>query len=127
MADRKRRILVADDDPDLLELLRMDLNYQGYEVLTASNGKEALQMATSEVVDLVILDVMMPYIDGYHVAYEITSKLGAKAPRILIMTSRDTVKEKGVALMSGAMSVVQKPFVMEQLHKTLAGILEQTP
>ena len=122
MADRKR-ILVADDDPDLLELLRMDLSYQGYEVLTATNGKDALQTATSQQLDLCLLDVMMPYIDGYHVAYEITSKLGNKAPKILIMTSRDTIKEKGVALMSGALSVVQKPFVMEQLHKTLAAIL----
>ena len=124
MADRKR-VLIADDDPDLLELLRMDLSYQGYEVLTAVNGKEALQAATTQPLDLVLLDVMMPYIDGYHVAYEITSKMGSKAPRILIMTSRDTTREKGVALMSGALSVIQKPFVMDQLHKTLAAILDK--
>ena len=126
MADRKR-ILVADDDPDLLELLKMDLGYQGYEILTATNGKEALQTATSEQLDLCLLDVMMPYIDGYHVAYEISSKLGAKAPKIVIMTSRDTVREKGVALMSGALSVVQKPFVMDQLHKVLENILNNKP
>ena len=123
MADRKR-ILIADDDPDLLELLKMDLGYQGYEVVTATNGKEALQIATSEHLDICLLDVMMPYIDGYHVAYEINAKLGQKAPKIVIMTSRDTVREKGVALMSGALSVVQKPFVMEQLHQTLTGILD---
>ena len=67
MEDRKR-ILVADDDPDLLELLKMDLAFQGYEVVAATNGKEALDMATAQRVDLVLLDVMMPYIDGYHVA-----------------------------------------------------------
>ena len=126
MADRKR-ILIADDDPDLLELLKMDLGYQGYEVSTATNGKEALQIATSEAFDICLLDVMMPYIDGYHVAYEISSKLGPKCPKIVIMTSRDTVREKGVALMSGALSVVQKPFVMDQLHKTLASILGGGP
>ena len=76
----KKRILVADDDPDLLDLLKMDLAYQGYEVLAAANGKDALQMAMTETLDLVLLDVMMPYIDGYHVAYELTNKLGAKAP-----------------------------------------------
>ena len=124
MADKKR-ILVADDDPDLLDLLKMDLGFQGYAVLTAANGKEALQTAMSEQLDLVLLDVMMPYIDGYHVAYELTNKLGAKAPRIMIMTSRDTVKEKGIALMSGAMEVLQKPFEMEKLHERIAAILKK--
>jgi DNA-binding response OmpR family regulator len=118
MADRKR-VLVADDDPDLIELLRMDLGYQGYEVVCAVNGKEALRLATTELFDICLLDVMMPYIDGYHVAYEIGTKLGSKAPKVVIMTSRDTVKEKGVALMSGALSVIQKPFDMEQLHRLL--------
>jgi DNA-binding response OmpR family regulator len=122
MADKKR-ILVADDDPDLLDLLKMDLGFQGYEVLTASNGKEALQVALNETVDLVLLDVMMPYIDGYHVAYELTNKLGAKAPKIMIMTSRDTVKEKGIALMSGAMEILQKPFEMAKLHERVAAVI----
>ncbi len=122
MADKKR-ILVADDDPDLLDLLKMDLGFQGYEVLVAANGKDALQTAMSEQLDLVLLDVMMPYIDGYHVAYELTNKLGSKAPRIVIMTSRDTVKEKGIALMSGAMEVLQKPFEMAKLHERIAAIL----
>jgi DNA-binding response OmpR family regulator len=123
MADKKR-ILVADDDPDLLDLLKMDLGFQGYEVLVAANGKDALQMAMTEPLDLVLLDVMMPYIDGYHVAYELTNKLGAKAPRIVIMTSRDTVKEKGIALMSGAMEVLQKPFEMAKLHERIKKCLE---
>jgi len=122
MADRKR-ILVADDDPDLLDLLKMDLSFQGYEVLDAANGKDALQIALTQQLDLVLLDVMMPYIDGYHVAYELTNKLGNKAPRIMIMTSRDTVKEKGIALMSGAMEVLQKPFEMTKLHERVAALL----
>ncbi|MBI3565530.1 MAG: response regulator [Elusimicrobia bacterium] len=122
MADRKR-ILVADDDPDLLDLLKMDLGFQGYEVLAAANGKDALQIAMTEQLDLVLLDVMMPYIDGYHVAYELTNKLGAKAPRILLMTSRDTVREKGIALMSGAREVIQKPFELGQLHAQISEIL----
>ena len=124
MADKKR-ILVADDDPDLLDLLKMDLSYQGYEIFPAANGKDALQIALNETLDLVLLDVMMPYIDGYHVAYELTNKLGSKAPKILIMTSRDTVKEKGIALMSGATEVLQKPFEMAKLHERIASILGQ--
>jgi DNA-binding response OmpR family regulator len=123
MADNKKRILVADDDPDLLDLLKMDLGFQGYEVFAAANGKDALQMAMSDQYDLVLLDVMMPYIDGYHVAYELTNKLGSKAPRIMIMTSRDTVKEKGIALMSGAAEVLQKPFEMAKLHERITAVL----
>ena len=122
MADRKR-ILVADDDPDLLDLLKMDLGLQGYEILPAANGKDALQLAMSEKLDLILLDVMMPYIDGYHVAYEVSNKLGLKAPRIVLMTSRDTAREKGVALMSGAEEVIQKPFEMAALHAKLLEIL----
>ncbi len=124
MADRKR-ILVADDDPDLLDLLKMDLGFQGYEVLAAANGKDALQIAMTETLDLVLLDVMMPYIDGYHVAYELTNKLGSKAPKIMIMTSRDTVKEKGIALMSGALEVMQKPFEMAKLHERITAVLNR--
>lgn len=122
MADRKR-ILIADDNPDLCELLKADLAYQGYEILVAADGKETLRVALSEPLDMILLDVMMPYIDGYHVAYEVTNKLGAKAPRILIMSSRDTTREKGISLMSGAQEVIQKPFEMEHLHKKIAEML----
>jgi len=124
MADRKR-ILIADDDPDLLELLKMDLTFQDYEIRTATNGKDALEIATKEKFDLVLLDVMMPYIDGYHVASEISSKLGANAPNIMIMTSRDTQREHGVAMMSGAASVMQKPFGMAELHKKIKEVIEK--
>ena len=125
MADNKKRILVADDDPDLLDLLKMDLSFQGYEVLAAANGKEALQFAVNEKLDLVLLDVMMPYIDGYHVAYEVTNKLGAKAPCIVIMTSRDTTRERGIAMMSGATEVIQKPFEMASLHAKIKELLDK--
>lgn len=126
MADRKR-ILVADDDPDILELMKMDLGLQGYDITVATNGKDALQMVLTEKFDLVLLDVMMPYIDGYHVAYEITSKLGANSPRIIIITSRDTVREKGIALMSGAHEVFQKPFELDKLHEKINEVFASKP
>ncbi|MHB2026383.1 MAG: response regulator transcription factor [Elusimicrobiota bacterium] len=122
MADRKR-ILVADDDPDLLELLQTYLSHQGYEVVTAANGKDALKLALEETLDLIMLDVMMPYIDGYHVAFEVCNKLGEKAPRIVIVTSRNTSREKGIALMSGAYEIIQKPFDMSQLSSRIAQII----
>ncbi|MDE1976842.1 MAG: response regulator transcription factor [Elusimicrobia bacterium] len=122
MADRKR-ILIADDDPDLLELLQTYLTHQGYDVIAAANGKDALNLALTETVDLIMLDVMMPYIDGYHVAYEVSNKLGDKAPRIVIVTSRNTSREQGIALMSGAYEIIQKPFDMNQLSTRVAQII----
>ena len=67
---------------------------------------------------------MMPYIDGYHVASEITSKFGADAPKIVIMTSRDVESEKGIALLSGACDAVQKPFTLDELEAKIRSLLE---
>ena len=94
-------------------------------VTVNSSSTAQVSVVGKETLDLVLLDVMMPYIDGYHVAYELTNKLGAKAPRIMIMTSRDTVKEKGIALMSGATEVLQKPFEMAKLHERIANVLSK--
>jgi len=120
----KTRILIVDDDPDLVALLKLDLSNQGYEIITASNGKDALHMANTNQVELVLLDVMMPYMDGYHVAHEISSKMGIDAPRVLLMTSRDTLRERGVILMSGADGAIQKPFAPNELHIKIKEILK---
>jgi DNA-binding response OmpR family regulator len=122
----KKRILAADDDHDLLELLRMVLSRRGYDVLTAENGKDALQIALTEKFDLILLDVMMPFIDGYHLTHEIINKLGPQAPPVLIMTGRDTKRERAVALMSGAHDIIQKPFEMSQLLERAAAALAKS-
>jgi DNA-binding response OmpR family regulator len=122
MAGRKR-ILIADDDPDIVDLLETYYKRKGYEVSVVVSGKEALQKLETDKFDLVLMDVMMPYIDGYHVAYEITSKLGADAPRIIIMTSRDVASEKGIAMLSGAQDVVQKPFTLDDLDRKVDALL----
>src|SRR5262249_13146107 len=123
-AEEKIRILIVDDDPDLVDLLKLDLSNRGYEAATASNGKEALTLANSKKFDLVLLDVMMPYVDDYHVAHEITSKLCVNAPKVLLMTSRDTVRERGVILMSGADAAIQKPFALNELHTKIEEVLK---
>ena len=66
---------------------------------------------------------MMPYIDGYHVASEISSRLGSEAPKIIIMTSRDVASERGIALLSGASDVVQKPFTLDELEAKIKAAL----
>jgi DNA-binding response OmpR family regulator len=118
-----KRILIADDDPDIIDLLEAYFRRAGYQVTAKVNGKDALQAAETEKFDLVLLDVMMPYIDGYHVASEISSRLGSEAPKILIMTSRDVAAEKGIALLSGATDAVQKPFSLEELDAKIKALL----
>ena len=118
-----KRILIADDDPDLIDLLESYFTGGGFAVTAKVNGKDALQAAEEGKFDLVLLDVMMPYIDGYHVASEISSRLGAEAPKIIIMTSRDTASEKGIAMLSGASDVMQKPFSLEELDAKVKAAL----
>jgi len=121
----RKRILIADDDPDIPDLLEAYFRKAGYDVTITVNGKDALQKAGAEKFDLVLLDVMMPYIDGYHVANEIYSLYGADAPKVIIMTSRDVANERGIALLSGACDVVQKPFTLEDLEAKIKAALGQ--
>lgn len=125
--ESRKRILIADDDPDLLDLLESFFRGEGYDVTAKVNGKDALQAAEEGKFDLILLDVMMPYIDGYHVASEVSSRLGSGAPKIIIMTSRDTASEKGIALLSGANDVVQKPFSLEEMHAKVKAALCAKP
>ena len=123
---KQKRILVADDDEEIPVLLQTTLSELGHEVRTVANGQAALQAALAERFDLVLLDVTMPLIDGYHVAHEIITRLGKQAPYIIIMTGRDTEREKGIALMAGAHEVIQKPFVLAQLLERVKAALSKT-
>ena len=119
-----KRILIADDDPDILDLLESFFKKKGFAVTAVVNGKDALQSAETGEFDIVLLDVMMPYIDGYHVAQEISSK-AARPPKIIIMTSRDVAGERGIALLSGASDAVQKPFTLEELERKIEKALAE--
>lgn len=117
--ENRKRILIVEDDTDLLDILSIDLQSKGYEVLTAADGKQALQSIYSQKLDLVVLDVMIPYMDGYHMAYEVTTKMGEAAPKILLITGRNVSQEKGVILLSGVHDVLQKPFAIKDLHEKI--------
>ncbi len=107
--------MVAEDDPDLIDLVCDFLKSEGYEVVSVNNGKDAVNKALNEKFDLILLDVMMPYVDGYHAAYEINNS--DNPPRVIIMTSRDVQLEKGIGQFSGAADMIQKPFELSELSK----------
>lgn len=118
-----KRILLADDDEDLRGLLSFFLRKQGFEVVAVGDGREALVTVEKEKFDLALLDVMMPGIDGYHVAQQLCERMGASRPKIVLMTSRNLEVEKGVALMSGADAAIQKPFKLPDVKAKIDAVL----
>ncbi|HBL16717.1 MAG TPA: hypothetical protein DD417_08165 [Elusimicrobia bacterium] len=118
-----KRVLIADDDPALVELMTEGLAKLPIGVEQAFDGKEALEKVRSGAFDLVLLDIMMPMIDGYHIASEITSTMGEQAPKILYITSRDTKREGHLAGMTGAIGMLQKPFEMKEFREAVCGAL----
>lgn len=114
------KALIADDDTDITDLLKTFLLTHNFECDVVNNGMEALSKIREKKYDVVILDVMMPYIDGYHVAYEITNQHNInEQPLIIILTSRDIQFEKPIAMMSGAFEIIQKPFELDNLLNTI--------
>lgn len=107
------KILVADDDQAVRESLRRSLIFNGYTVVLATDGAEALEVIESERPDLAILDVMMPKRDGLEVCRELRSH-GDDIP-ILLLTARDAVSERVAGLDAGADDYLPKPFALEEL------------
>ncbi|MCX7641329.1 MAG: response regulator transcription factor [Elusimicrobiales bacterium] len=114
------KVLIADDEPDITELVKAFLSANNFECDTVTNGRDALSKIREKKYDVVILDVMMPYIDGYHVAYEISNQNNQlNCPVIIILTSRDVQLERPIAKMSGAFEIIQKPFKLDVLLETI--------
>src|SRR5262245_11052949 len=107
------RILVVDDEPGISELVATVLRYEGYEVAVASNGREALDAVESFHPKLVVLDVMLPDLDGFEVQRRL-AQAGTRAP-VLFLTARDAVEDKVRGLTLGADDYVTKPFSLEEL------------
>lgn len=101
------RILVADDEKEIVNLLELYLQNEGYEVLKAYNGREALEIVRSSDVDLCILDIMMPELDGFHVLKTIR---GENSIPVIILSAKDQDKDKILGLNLGADDYIAKPF-----------------
>jgi len=108
------RILIVDDEPDLRLTLREDLQRQGYDVGEASDGAQGLRVASEPGWDLIVLDIMLPRVDGFDVCAALR-KAGVRTP-IIMLTARGQEAEKEVGLDSGADDYVTKPFSMRELR-----------
>ena len=112
MAESKK-ILVADDEEQLALALKIRLQSQGYQVTTASNGQQVVQQATQEQPDLIILDVLMPVMDGYSCLRELNTHFGRGKIPVIILTARERMKD--LFELEGVEDYVVKPFDHEDL------------
>ncbi|ORV48728.1 two-component system response regulator MprA [Mycobacterium europaeum] len=118
------RILVVDDDRAVRESLRRSLSFNGYSVELAHDGVEALEMIASDRPDALVLDVMMPRLDGLEVCRQLRST-GDDLP-ILVLTARDSVSERVAGLDAGADDYLPKPFALEELLARMRALLRRT-
>jgi len=116
------RILIVDDDPEILNVVRRGLAYEGYTIDTATDGAEALAKAREREPDLAILDVMMPGMDGIEVAKRL--RQGGDIP-ILMLTAKGTVADKVAGLGSGADDYLVKPFAFDELLARVKALLRR--
>ncbi|GGO21044.1 DNA-binding response regulator [Microbispora rosea subsp. aerata] len=117
------RLLVVDDEPDIRELLSASLRYAGFEVITASTGREAVQIAGKVRPDLIVLDVMLPDLDGFAVSDRLYAS-GRRIP-VLFLTARDANEDKITGLSRGD-DYVTKPFSLEEVLARIRAVLRRT-
>ena len=118
------RLLVVDDEPNIRDLLATSLRFAGFEVFTAATGNEAIQTATEHQPDLVVLDVMLPDMDGFTVTRRLRDR-GEQYP-ILFLTARDETKDKVAGLTVGGDDYVTKPFSLEEVVARIRAVLRRT-
>ncbi|MDQ4144076.1 MAG: response regulator [Actinomycetota bacterium] len=110
MSIRREVVLVADDDEDIVRFVEVNLRLEGFEVITANDGKEALAQARDVSPDLVLLDIMMPEMDGFEVCQRLRASTRTKHVPIIMLTAKSLSADKVVGLTSGADDYIIKPF-----------------
>jgi two-component system OmpR family response regulator len=118
------RLLVVDDEPNIRELLSASLRYAGFEVATAADGQQALALADSFRPDLLVLDVMMPGLDGFGVVRRMRQS-GRHTP-VLFLTARDAAEDKVSGLTLGGDDYVTKPFSLDEVIARIRAVLRRT-
>lgn len=118
----RKRILIVDDDPEIVEALRYALKTKGYEIMVARDGNQGLAMAEKENPDLVILDMMMPKRSGFLVMEKLR-KTEEKPLRIIMITANEGSRHKAYAEMLGVDDYIRKPFAMDRLLESVGRLL----
>jgi two-component system KDP operon response regulator KdpE len=119
----KERILIVDDEPSILKFVRSNLQDKGYAVISAANGEEALHLIEMELPDLIILDIMMPGMDGFEVCRWL--RQWSQTP-IIMLSARGEEKDKVKCLDLGADDYIVKPFGAKELMARVSAVLRRT-
>lgn len=119
------KILVVDDEPDILKTVKISLEMEGFKVLKAKDGMTALKKTKKEKPALIVLDIMLPKMDGYKLCKMIKFDKKYKDIPIIILTARAQEKDKKLAKKSGAEVFLTKPFESEELIKNINDLLNK--
>ncbi len=120
----KERILVVDDEPNIRRILSFLLEQRGYRILTAANGLEALEIAEAELPDLMLLDLMMPHMDGYEVCRRLRENFATAQIPVIMVTAKGEVSDKVKGLQGGANDYLTKPYDNKELVARVQNVLE---
>ncbi|MCZ6519164.1 MAG: response regulator [Actinobacteria bacterium] len=120
------RVLVADDDPDILTVVKINLELDGFEVDTAVDGEDAMAKATSTPPNVIILDIMMPRMDGLTALHRLRSQAGTANIPIILLTARGLPEDRVRGLELGADDYITKPFDITELAARVRAVLRRT-
>ena len=121
----KTSILIADDEPNQLELMSFNLSNAGYSIIKATNGKEAIELIENHSPDLIILDWMMPKMSGIDVCRTLRSRSETKQIPIIILSARSEDSDKSLGLDTGADDYISKPFSPKELISRVKALLRR--
>lgn len=121
---RRRRVLVVDDEVYMLHILEFSLGMEGLEVISAASGEEALQRIAEEPPDLIVLDVLMPGMDGYEVCRRLKQQERTRAIPIVFLSGKDGRTDRELGLRLGADAYITKPFSPQSLIDTIDELLD---
>jgi two-component system OmpR family response regulator len=121
-----RKVLIVDDEDDILHFLELVLREKGYEVATASGGEEALAQARSAPPDLVLLDIMMPQMDGWQVLRQLRGDERTAGVPVALLSARTGARDRMQGLQEGAVDYICKPFSLQELFGKIEAIFQAT-
>lgn len=122
----KKKILIIEDEPDAATLLKMHLEKHGYEVLSAGDGKEGYRLARTRAPDLILLDLMIPGMDGFWVCSMIKSDKKFSGIAIIALTGRSSADDMNTAKKCGVNDYVVKPFEFSELLAKIKGLIGES-
>ena len=121
----KKKILIVDDNPDLTYILQVQLKNKGYDTVQATNGMQAVDIATAQLPDLIVMDIMMPQMNGLQAARLIRENPKTRSIPILALTAKISFEDREECLESGLNDHIAKPFTATQLAFRIEKLLKQ--